>query len=251
MISVDLNADIGESFGNYSTGNDSMIMDFISSANIACGFHAGDPVVIAQTVRMAVIKGVAIGAHPGYPDLQGFGRRSMALSASEVYDYVLYQVGALKSIAESEGGKLSHVKAHGALYNDAVRNRELAEAIIGASKALDSSLVIYGLPNSEIENATLRNGMRFALEAFADRAYYKDGTLVPRKLKDSVISDITEVSDRVEGMVLSNRIKTYDGGLLIIRPDTVCLHGDNMHAVEIAREINTRLSANGIEIKSL
>jgi len=251
MISVDLNADLGESFGNYTIGNDSILMDWVTSANIACGFHAGDPVVIARTVRTAIKKGIAIGAHPGYPDMQGFGRRSMKMSPEEVYDYLLFQVGALKAIAESEGGKLSHVKAHGALYNDAVRDAGLAEAITGACKAIDSSLIIYGLPNSEIENQAIKKGMRFALEAFADRAYYRDGTLVPRNLDGSVITGKKEVAERVAEMVISNHINTYDGGSLIIKPDTICLHGDNLHALDIAREIYTRLTESGVEIKRI
>lgn len=248
MIYIDLNADLGESFGNYRAGNDTDILEYVSSANIACGFHAGDPVVIRNTVKMALARNVSVGAHPGYPDLQGFGRRSMALTPGEVFDYVLYQVGALKSVTEAEGGRLVHVKAHGALYNNAVKDRELADAIVGACEAIDNSLLIFGLPNSELENATIRRGMKFAMEAFADRAYNRDGSLVSRTISGSVITDSSIVGRRVEDMVINNRIETFDGGSLIIKPDTICLHGDNRHAVDIAREIHSTLTKRGVRI---
>lgn len=251
MPSIDINADIGESFGNWSFGNDSLILDYVSSANIACGFHAGDPVVMRDTVRMAVAKNVSIGAHPGYPDLQGFGRRSIKLSSKEIYSYVLYQLGALKVITESEGGRMNHVKAHGALYNDAAASSEIAEAIVSACFAIDKNLIIFGLPNSEIENAALRKGMRFSLEAFADRAYLGNGSLVSRRENGSVLSDPDEIVKRVLRMVIDNRLTCFDGGTLIIRPDTICIHGDNLHAIEIAKAIKKGLNEDGINIKSL
>lgn len=251
MKSVDFNADLGESFGNYNIGNDRAVMDYVTSVNIACGFHAGDPVVIRKTVIMAIENGVSIGAHPGYPDMQGFGRRYMSLSPDEVYSYILYQVGAIKSITEAEGGSLNHVKAHGALYNSAVNDPELADAIVTACGALDNSLIIYGPPNSEIENSAIKRGMQFALEAFADRAYNNDGTLVPRALPGSVITDTSIVLERVAQMVIDNRISTYEGGSLIIKPDTICLHGDNLHALEIAGKIRDFLGKEGVNVKSL
>ncbi|MEZ4999480.1 MAG: 5-oxoprolinase subunit PxpA, partial [Bacteroidales bacterium] len=238
-------ADMGEGIGN-----DSLLLEFVSSANIACGFHAGNPAVILNTVRQAIDRNVSIGAHPGFPDLEGFGRREMKLAPEEVYALVLYQVGALKSIVESEGGKLRHVKAHGALYNMAASDRLLADSIVAACKAINPGLVIYGLPNSEIENSTLRNGMEFALEAFADRAYNSDGSLVSRSTRGSVITDSKEIEKRVIEMVLNNRIETVDGSLLIIRPDTICVHGDNPHAIDIARTIRSSLTSAGAEIKN-
>jgi UPF0271 protein len=250
MYTIDLNSDLGESFGNYKIENDFKILDFISSANIACGFHAGDPIVIRNTIRNAISKNVAIGAHPGYPDLQGFGRRDMSLNAEEVYCYVLYQVGALKSITESEGGVLSHVKAHGALYNSAAIDYIIADAFVSACHALDKNLVIFGLPNSEIENAALKRGMEYKLEAFADRAYNSDGSLVDRRVENSVLTDSNLILERVLRMIVENRLTTVNGPDLIINPGTICIHGDNTEALEISKKLYNGLLINKIEIKN-
>lgn len=249
QLSIDLNADLGESYGIYTLGNDSQLMKYISSANIACGFHAGDPPVILNTIRLSKEAGVAAGAHPGYPDLQGFGRRSISINPDQLYAFILYQAGALKSIAESVGVTITHVKPHGALYNDSVRENAVASTIASAVYDLDPSLMIYGPPNSELENESLRRGLDFVIEAFADRAYNSDGTLVPRNLKGAVIHEPEEVAERALMMVRENRIPLSGGGSLIIKPGTICLHGDNPSAVLNAQKIAGILSANGIIVK--
>ncbi|MCA1755847.1 MAG: 5-oxoprolinase subunit PxpA [Bacteroidales bacterium] len=249
QISVDLNADLGEGFGNYRAGNDPLVMKYISSANIACGFHAGDPPVILNTIRLAKEAGVAVGAHPGYPDMQGFGRRTIRMSRDELYAFVLYQTGALKSLAEALGTRLVHVKPHGALYNDAVGNTDIAAAIAEAVYDMDPELLVFGPPNSALENEALQRGLRFVIETFADRAYNSDGTLVPRGKKGAVIYDTEEVAERALAMVRENRIPVQGGGSLLVKPDTICIHGDNPAAVAIAERISQTLIENGVVIK--
>jgi UPF0271 protein len=249
QFSVDLNADLGEGFGNYRAGDDRMVMKYISSANIACGFHAGDPVVIVNTIRAAKESGVSVGAHPGYPDLQGFGRRTIKMMRDELYASILYQTGALKSLAEALGTSLTHVKPHGALYNDAVGDPDIAAAIAEAVFDMDPTLLIFGPPNSALENESLRRGLRFVIETFADRAYNSDGTLVSRSKKGALLSDPGEIAERALSMVTVNRVPVQGGGSLLIKPDTICLHGDNPAAVEIAAKIAQTLRDNGIVIK--
>lgn len=236
--SIDLNCDLGESFGAYQLGNDEGIMPYITSANIACGFHAGDPTVMKKTVRLAIKHGVAIGAHPGFPDLQGFGRRNMALSDEEVYDTVIYQIGALKAIVEAEGADLHHVKPHGALYNMAAGNTSLANAIAEATVAVSPKLKLYGLAGSELIAAAQRNGLLFAREAFSDRTYQADGTLTPRHLPGALINDPDQALAQVMKMMAEERV------------DTICIHGDGSHAIEFAAAIYHKLKLEQISVES-
>ncbi|MBO8157425.1 MAG: 5-oxoprolinase subunit PxpA [Bacillaceae bacterium] len=251
MISIDLNCDMGESFGAYQIGNDESMMKYITSANIACGFHAGDPAVMDQTVKQAIRHGVAIGAHPGLPDLAGFGRRKMDVSPEEVYQMVLYQIGALKAFVEVNGGRLNHVKPHGALYNMASVNRELADAISEAVAELDSSLILFGLSNSELVKAGEQKGLRVAHEVFADRTYQEDGTLTSRKELHALITSDEEAIQQALQMVKEHKVKTVSGVMIDIQADTICLHGDGAHALSFAKKIHQVFTEQGIELKAL
>lgn len=245
---IDLNSDVGESFGPWRMGADADVMRSISSANIACGFHGGDPGVMRATVRLARAHGVAVGAHPGFPDLQGFGRRELRMTAAEVEDLVLYQIGALAAIAASEGVRLAHVKAHGALYNMAARDRALADAIARAVHAFDPGLVLFGLPASELLLAGERVGLRVAAEGFADRAYEPDGSLTPRSQAGAVIHDPEEVVRRSLRMVRDGTMTARDGSELMFRVDTLCTHGDTPGAGELTRRLRQGLEREGIEV---
>jgi UPF0271 protein len=251
MNRIDVNCDMGESFGNYRLGNDELLLDYVTSANIACGYHAGDPSVMRKTTRMALDKGVAVGAHPGYPDLQGFGRRDMDVTAEELHDMVVYQVGALLAIVRGEGGMLEHVKAHGALYNAAQRNHELAEAIAHAVVSVDPSLILLGLPDRELVSAGQKAGLRTANEAFADRSYEPDGTLSSRRQEGAVIADPDSAAEQCIGIVRHGVVRTREGAEVHIAADTICLHGDNPRAPEFARAIRTHLEQAGIRVASL
>ena len=246
-----MNADIGESFGVYTAGNDDLLLRSITSGSIACGFHAGDPSVMRETVRAAVRAGVSIGAHPGFPDLVGFGRREMQLEPREIADVVLYQLGALKGIAKAEGGKLRHVKPHGALYNMSVRRAEVAEAIARAVASFDAGLVLMGLPGSELLSAGARLGLSVAAEAFADRSYEPDGTLTPRHFADSVLSEPGQAVERAVRMVRDGKVVARDGSTLPLKVDTICVHGDTPHAAEIAAAVRLGLEQAGIEVQAL
>jgi UPF0271 protein len=248
---IDLNCDMGESFGAWSLGADEAIMPLISSVNIACGFHAGDPDIMRRTVDCAVRHGVAVGAHPGYPDLAGFGRREMNVTADETRNLVLYQVGALAAFAQAHGTRLSHVKVHGALYNRAARDRNVAEAIAKAIKDFDPALVFVGLANSELIHAAEKYGLRVAHEVFADRTYQPDGSLTPRTLPNAMVRDPQEAAARVIRMVKKGKVKAENGVDLNVRPDTVCIHGDSPGALELARVIHNELEKAGIEILSM
>ncbi len=247
-MTIDLNCDMGEGYGTYTIGNDEAIMPFISSANIACGFHAGDPSVIMHTIRLAKKHHVAIGAHPGYPDLAGFGRRTMHMSPDELYASMLYQVGALKSMAEALGTTLHHVKPHGALYNDAAKNEDIASAMINAVKDIDNSLLFVGLAQSVMLHAAEKAGLRTLHEFFADRSYNDDGSLVSRQLPGAVIHDTETVLHRVIGMIRTNTVQTMSGKTIPITAHTICIHGDNPHAPEFARMLHERLTAENIRI---
>ena len=251
MFSVDLNCDMGESFGAWRMGNDAELMDYVSSVNIACGFHAGDATTMRRTVETAVKKGVAIGAHPGYPDLQGFGRREMSLSNDEAVDIVLYQISALKGICEAAGVRLNHVKPHGALYNRAAKDAALANAIASAVKALDPDFVLYGLSGSAMISEAEKVGLKTASEVFADRRYSPDGTLVPRTQPNALIDDIDTACEQVLQMVRSQTATAADGSSVVIKADTICIHGDGPHALEFARVIKDVLGKNEIEIRSI
>lgn len=251
MSRIDLNADLGESFGPWPMGTDEALMASISSANVACGFHAGDPSVMRRTVALAKSNGVAVGAHPGFPDLVGFGRRELSASPDEVTDMVLYQVAALAGVAASQGVRLQHVKAHGALYNMAVRSRALADAIANGTAAFDRSLILFGLSGSELLNAGERAGLRVAAEVFADRAYESEGTLVPRTRPGSVIHDPNEVVSRAIRMVRDRAVVAIDGSLVQLRADTICVHGDTPGAADLARQVRRGLEAAGIAVGPL
>ncbi|WP_282937152.1 5-oxoprolinase subunit PxpA [Paenibacillus sp. RC67] len=249
-IIIDLNCDMGESFGAYRLGMDEMLLPFITSANIACGFHAGDAAVMRRTVRACKSHNVAIGAHPGLPDLSGFGRRAMQITPDEAYEMVIYQIGALMGFVQSEGTTLRHVKPHGALYNMAASNRELAEAIAEAVYRVDSELILFGLAGSELTQAGLRRGLLVAEEAFADRNYRMDGTLTPRSEANAVLNDSVEAAEQAALLVKDGIAWTSDGGSIRITADTLCIHGDSPHALEFAKAIRHRLEREGVDVKA-
>jgi UPF0271 protein len=250
-MQIDINCDMGESFGNYQLGNDAALLDYVTSANIACGFHAGDPSVMQQTVKLAAEKGIAIGAHPSYPDLQGFGRRKMDLTTAEIEALVLYQIGALAAFARANKATLTHVKAHGMLYNVAAVEPPVASAIARAIARYDQNLIMVALATSPLMiSAGQQAGLRVAREAFADRAYNPDGTLVSRKLAGSLIADPDLAAAQVVRLVKQGEIVAHDGSVLKLEADTVCVHGDGSHALEIAQTLRQRLTAEGIELCS-
>jgi UPF0271 protein len=245
---IDLNSDLGESFGPWPMGQDAALMDSISSANVACGFHAGDPGAMRATIALAREKGVAIGAHPGFQDLVGFGRREMKATPAEVEDLVLYQVSALAGMASAQGVRLQHVKAHGALYNMACRDRALADAIAKAVAAFDRSLILFGLPNSELLRAGAAAGLSIAAEVFADRAYDPDGSLTSRTKPGSVIHDTSKVVERAIKMVRDKQVIAVDGSTISLKADTICLHGDTPGAADHAKAVRRGLEAAGISV---
>lgn len=248
---IDLNSDVGESFGRYKIGMDEAVIPLITSANIACGFHAGDPSVMRRTVALAKQHGVAVGAHPGLPDLIGFGRRAMDTTLQEIKDDVTYQVGALQAFAATEGIALQHVKPHGALYNMAVTRADIWEAIAEALAAIDNQLILVVLagPNREaIEAIRSRTGARIAFEFFGDRAYNPDGSLVSRRQPGAVIHDHGEVAERVVKMVKEGTVTAVDGSEVGLKADTICVHGDNPQAVALVKEIGGVLAREGIEM---
>jgi UPF0271 protein len=248
---IDINCDMGESFGPWVMGADAEVMPHITSANVACGGHAGDPSVMRRTVRAAKAHGVAVGAHPGFADLQGFGRREMQADPSEVEDSLLAQIGALAAIARAEGMPVRHVKAHGALYNMAARDRRLADAIAQAIKAFDPSLVMFALPNSPMVQAGIAAGLRVAAEGFADRSYEPDGSLTPRSRAGAVIHDVDRVVDRAVRMVRDGVVLTPDGKEVPLKVDTICVHGDTPGAPVLTQRIRAALTAAGIHVRPL
>ena len=248
---IDLNSDVGESFGNYKLGLDDQVIPLISSANIACGFHAGDPTVMKQTVEIAKKNGVALGAHPGFPDLMGFGRRNMDASLDEIKDYVTYQIGALQAFAAAQRMALQHVKPHGALYNMAVRNPDIWRAVAEAVAAVDGRLILFVLAGSnrrDLEAIAAENGIRMAFEFFGDRAYNPDGSLVSRKEPGAVIHDHKAVAEKVLKMVKEGRAVCRDGSEIEMMADTICVHGDNPAALALVKNIRETLEAAGVEI---
>jgi UPF0271 protein len=248
MVTVDLNCDLGESFGNYTLGMDEAVIPFVSSVNIACGFHAADPLVMADTVALAHTAGAEIGAHPGFPDLMGFGRRNMAVSPAEAEAYVLYQLGALQAFCIASGTRLRHIKPHGALYNMAAVDKPLAESICRAAARFDDSITVLGLSGSELLEAARRQGLRAASEVFADRAYEDDGTLRSRKYPDSMITCEDEAVRRVIRMVTGGRVQSVSGKDIPITADSVCVHGDNAQALAFVRKIRGALESAGVRI---
>ena len=251
MRAVDLNSDLVESFGAYTIGMDSAVLRHISSANVACGWHAGDPEVMERTVRAAVASGTAVGAHPGYPDLLGFGRRNMALSPSEARTAVMYQVGALQAFLRANGAKLQHVKPHGALYNTAAKDMALALAICEGVRAVAPDAIILGLAGSCLLKAAQQLGLRWASEVFADRAYQADGSLVPRSQPGAVITDPDCAIRRAVRMVKEGVVTTADGTELPILAHSICVHGDNPAAVAFVEAIHAALVAEGIKVSKL
>ena len=251
MYRVDLNSDLGESFGNYKMGNDDKIIPLISSANVACGFHAGDPVVLAETIKMAKDAGIEAGAHPGFPDLMGFGRRNMAVSTAEAKAYVTYQIGALDAFAKVNGMKLQHVKPHGALYNMAGKDYELAKAICEAVKEYDDSLIIMALSGGELVRAAEDMGLRVAREVFADRAYEEDGSLVNRRKEGAMITDENLAIERVVRMIKEEKVTAITGRDIPIKADSVCVHGDGEKALKFVEKIREAFQKEGIEIAPL
>ena len=250
-MQIDLNCDMGESFGAYTIGHDAEVMPFITSANVACGLHAGDPTVIRDTIKLAKQHGVAVGAHPGFPDLVGFGRREMHMSPREVEDSLVYQIGAVAGIAAAEGVRLQHVKAHGALYNMAVRGVALAEAIARAIAAVDRSLIMLGLPNSELIRAGEKAGLAVVAEAFADRAYEPDGQLVSRRKPGAVIHDPETVVARLVRMASEGVATAIDGSTVRLNAGTICTHGDTPGAHELVKRIRAGLEAAGVVVKAM
>jgi len=248
---VDLNADVGESFGAHQIGCDEGLMKAITSANIAAGFHGGDPSVLRETVRLAKEHRVAVGAHPGFDDLAGFGRREMRLTAREAEDLVLYQIAAVAGVAAAEGVRLRHVKPHGALYNMAARDSVLASAIARAAAAVDPSLILYGLPNSELLKAARSAGLRTAAEGFADRAYEPDGALMSRRKPGALLLDPEIVVARALRLVREHAVAASDGTPLTLHIDTLCVHGDTPGADELAARLRRGLEAAGITVQAI
>ncbi|WP_061937843.1 LamB/YcsF family protein [Collimonas pratensis] len=251
MASIDLNSDVGESYGIYRLGNDAAVLDHVSSANVACGMHAGDPQTIAATVQLAIARGVSIGAHPGFADLQGFGRRPMHLGVEELYNLMLYQIGALQAFAKAAGNRLVHVKTHGALYNMAARDRAMARAICDAVRDADRELVFFGLAGSELVHAARDTGLTVAEEVFADRTYQDDGSLTPRTDPRAMITDVQQSVDQVLRMVRFGVVRSVNGVDVPVRPDTLCIHGDQPGAAQFAQVIRQALEAEGIAVRAI
>ncbi len=243
MFKIDINADMGEGFGHYKIGNDEELIKYVTSINVACGFHAGDPNVMRETIRLAKKYGVNVGAHPSYPDLQGFGRRSMKMRKEELINFIIYQLGALSGFLKIENMSLSHIKPHGALYNDAANDKEIALAIGEAVSLFDKNLPIVGLANSPAIKIWKKMGLRVREEVFADRNYKDDGTLVPRSEKNALLKDPEEIAKRIYNMVSERKIKTTTGKKISVSFDTICIHGDTKNAPEIARKIKEKLSS--------
>ena len=248
---IDLNSDLGESFGRYTLGNDAEVLARVSSANIACGFHAGDPVVMQKTVGLCKASGVRVGAHPGFPDLMGFGRRNMNLSFDEAKAYVLCQLGALDAFCRAQGVRMQHVKPHGALYNMAAKDESLSRAICEAVRDFDGELIVLGLANSALVKTAKDLGLRAASEVFADRAYEPDGSLVARSRPGAMITDEDEALRRVIRMVTEHRVSAVTGEDIRIVPDSICVHGDGEKALLFVQKIRAALAANGVELAPL
>lgn len=251
MFRVDLNCDLGESFGRYRLGEQEEILKYVTSANIACGFHAGDPSVMRETVQLAIANGVRIGAHPGLPDLNGFGRREMNITPEEAYDMVVYQVGALQGFLTTFNETMQHVKPHGALYNMAAKNKALAEAIAQAVFDISPSLVLFGLAGSELTKAGEKIGLKTAHEVFADRTYQQDGTLTSRKQPNALITDREQSVLQVVKMVKEGSVLSQQQIEIPLQADTVCIHGDGEHAVEFAKYIHTVLTEQQISVLAI
>jgi UPF0271 protein len=249
-IRIDINCDLGESYGEFNVGNDAEIMPHITSANVACGFHAGDPVTMAQTINLAKKHKVAVGAHPGFPDLMGFGRREMQLTSEEAKNYVIYQISALQGFAKAANLNLQHVKPHGALYNMAVKDEKLSKAIAEAAKVVDNNLIVFAPPNSTLARVVTKNGLRVAYEFFADRAYNSDGSLVSRKQSNAIVHEPKVVAERVARAVSERTVSAVNGEVVNLgEVHTVCVHGDTPNSAELAKNLKKGLVKKGIDVK--
>jgi 5-oxoprolinase (ATP-hydrolysing) subunit A len=246
--SIDLNCDMGESFGRYSLGDDAAMLDIVTAANIACGLHAGDPLVMRHTVEMAIARGVAVGAHPGYPDLQGFGRRPLSMNEEELEATILYQLGALAGFVAAAGDRLTHMKPHGALYNSAARDPEVAGAIARAVVSFDPQLIVVTLPGSALAEAAGSEGLSVATEGFADRTYQANGTLVPRSHPGAIIHDPAQAAAHAVRMVTEGAVETITGETIDLKISTLCVHGDTPNAPAIAQSLRQALEAAGVSV---
>jgi UPF0271 protein len=245
---MDLNSDVGESFGRWTLGDDQAMFRSVTSANVACGFHAGDPSVIRSTCREAAAAGVVIGAHVGYRDLAGFGRRFLDIDPNELADDVVYQIGALQALAAAEGARVKYVKPHGGLYNAIVHHTAQARAVVDAVRSVDPGLPIMGLPGSEVLRLAEAAGLRAVPEAFADRAYTPEGTLVSRSLPGAVLDDPAQVAEHVLRMATESAVRALDGSILKIRAESICVHGDSPGAVAMAAAVKSALSGAGVSL---
>lgn len=246
-MQIDINCDMGESFGSYKIGEDEKIIPYITSANISCGYHAGDPMVMAQTLEMAKKRGVAVGAHPGYPDLLGFGRRNLQTFPGEIRNYLLYQIGALKALAKACGLSLQHVKPHGALYNLAAQDERTAQEIIEAVKIFDPEIILVLLAGSKGAQLAAASGLKVAQEVFPDRAYLKDGRLAPRTMAGAVIHDPTRIKERIVKLISCGTLTSLEGKEIPLKADTLCIHGDTPGAWKVAKVIYRELKKSGIK----
>lgn len=251
MFRVDLNSDLGESFGNYKIGLDEEVIKYVTSVNVACGWHAGDPLVMEKTIKIAKENKVEIGAHPGFPDLMGFGRRNFLVTPKEMKAYLKYQLGALIAFTKSEGKKIQHVKPHGAMYNMAAKDSVLAMAIAEAIHEVDKDIILLGLANSELIKAGENVGLKVANEVFADRAYNADGTLVSRSEKGAVMHDADIAISRVIGMIKERKVTAITGEDVEINAQSICVHGDNPDAVEFVKRIKLKLQEEGVEVTAI
>ena len=248
MFKVDLNCDLGESFGRYRLGEQEEILKYVTSANVACGFHAGDPTVMRETIELAIANDVKIGAHPGLPDLNGFGRREMNITPQEAYDMVVYQIGALQGFLLTKGVTMQHVKPHGALYNMASVNRPIADAIAKAVYDVSPTLILFGLASSELTAAGEAIGLQTVHEVFADRTYQEDGTLTSRKQDNALITDEAIAIQQIVKMVKEGSVTSVQGVEVALRADSICIHGDGAHAVEFAKRARTELETQQIQV---
>ncbi len=254
MTRIDLNSDIGESFGAYRMGMDEAVLEVITSANVACGWHAGDPMVMHKTVALAATRGVSVGAHPGYPDLLGFGRRGLDCTLEEVRNYVIYQVGALQAFCRAAGVPLAHVKPHGALYNTAVGDPRVGRAIMEAVAAVDPALYYVALAGAgaeEVKRQAAEVGIRVMFEAFPDRSYTPEGRLTPRSRPGAVIHNPEEAARRALQMARDGSVTATDGSVIALSAQTLCVHGDNPEALALVKTIRDTLSGAGIEVLAM
>lgn len=250
MPTIDLNSDLGESFGQWSMGDDAAMLDIVTSANVACGFHAGDPAGILRTLKAAAAKGVTIGAHVAYPDLVGFGRRNMDIASDELSADVVYQIGALQALATAAGTRVRYVKPHGALYNTIAHDTRQALAVIEAIRAVDARLVLVALAGSPLIELARREGLTCIAEAFADRAYTPQGTLVSRREPGAVLHDAEQVARRMLRLVQSGEVEAIDGSITRVEADSICVHGDSPGAIQMAREVRQLLEQSGVSLQA-